>query len=85
MWPFRKLRTGPLLGEPVVDLDQDPIRIGDHRDPSSLLMTLSMTHGAAFLRWDTAKQQHLVTVKERTFAGDTQLEALSAAWEGLKS
>lgn len=62
-----------------VDLDKDEsIPLGDDLDPTSLMFTLSMRHGAIHVDHDSSGRS-IVHVAGRTFTGSEDLSALRKA------
>lgn len=66
-----------------VNLDGDaPIPMGDDTDPTSLMFTLSMEHGAVYVDHNS-KGEAIVHVGGQTFTGVDDLTALRKARNAL--
>lgn len=66
-----------------IDLDTDaPIPMGDDADPTSLMFTLSMEHGAVFVDHSSTGEA-IVEVGGQRFTGADDLTALRRAREAL--
>lgn len=74
----------PTDGEKYVDFDAGAIPLGDVGDPTSLLMTITMEHGASVLRENPDGSWTLNVIDKGSWTGATQMDVLTAARTALE-